>query len=117
MQKINSSAGLREAILLLESQQAEEGRAMKACFHLTYESVKPINLIKSTFREVAESPDISSNIISTVAGLATGYLSKTLVVGASNNPWKKLLGTVLMFSVTNLIAKHPEAIKSVGNGQ
>ena len=89
---------------------------MKAHFHLAYESVKPINLIKNTFREVAESRDLSDNIISTAAGLTAGYLSKALFVGVSHNPLKRLLGTVLMYGVTNLVARHPDAVKSVGGG-
>ena len=116
MQTINSSSGLKAAILQLESQWAKERKVMKADFYLAYESVKPINLIKSTFREVVESQDLSDDIISTAAGLTAGYLSQTLFEGVSHSPLKKLFGTVLMYGVTNLVAKHPETVKSVGGG-
>lgn len=116
MQTINSSSRLQAAILQLESQRAKDGRAMKADFHLAYESVKPINLIKRTFQEVVESDDLSDHIISSAVGLTAGYLSKTLFVGASHSPLKRLLGTVLMYGITNWVAKHPETVKSVGGG-
>lgn len=116
MQSINSSTSLKAAILQLESQWAEEGRAVKADFQLAYESVKPINLIKSTFREVVESRDLSDNLISTAAGLTAGYLSKALFVGVSHSSLRRLLGNVLMYGVTDLVAKHPNAIKSLGGG-
>ena len=87
---------------------------MKTDFRIAYERVKPINLIKSTFKELVEFQDLSDNIISTAVGLTVGYLSKTLLVGESNSPLKRLLGTVLMYGVTNLIAKHPNAVKAVG---
>lgn len=116
MQLINSSTGLRAAILQLESQRTEEGKVMKEQFHLAFESIKPINLIKSTFREVAESRDLSDNIVGVATGLAVGYLSKKLFEKVSHNPLKKLLGTVLMYGITNLVAKHPETVQSVGNG-
>lgn len=115
-QTIHSSTELNTAIFQLENQRATEEKAMKADFHLAYESVKPINLIKSTFQEVMEAQDLSNNIISTTAGLTAGYLSKKLFVGVSSNPYKKLIGHLLMFGVTNLVAKHPETVKSVGSG-
>ncbi|PJB13413.1 MAG: hypothetical protein CO119_01350 [Flavobacteriales bacterium CG_4_9_14_3_um_filter_40_17] len=101
-------ADLHAAIEELETQQAEEGQQLKQQFRLTYESVKPINLIKSTFREAAESTDLKNNILSTTFGLATGFVSKTAFVGLSSNPMKKLLGNALLFGVTNVIAKNPK---------
>ncbi|MBK8568182.1 MAG: hypothetical protein IPN76_33975 [Saprospiraceae bacterium] len=116
MQTINSSNGLKAAILQLESQRADAGKAMKTDLRIAYERVKPINLIKSTFKEAVEFQDLLDNIISTAVGLTVGYLSKTLFVGVSHSPLKRLLGTVLMYGVTNLIAKHPKIVKSVGGG-
>ena len=50
MQKTDLSAGLREAIVVLEKRQATEGKILKEQFMLAYESMKPINLIKNTFK-------------------------------------------------------------------
>ena len=47
-------------------------------------------------------------------GLATGYLSKKVIVGGSSNVLRKILGTVLQFGVANAVAKHPEAIRLLG---
>jgi hypothetical protein len=116
MQKITSSAGLKTAIAELENRLAAEGSALKANFHLAYEQVKPINLIKSTLRKVMDSQEITNNLISTGKVLTAGYLSKMLFRGVSNNPMKKLLGTALMYGIINLVAKHPEAVKSFGKG-
>lgn len=114
METINSSAALKAALHALETQRDVEKLAMKADFQLAYESVRPINLIRNTFREVEESQDLSSHIVSIAAGLTSGYLSKTLFVGVSHNPFKKMLGTVLMYGVANVIASHPDTVKSVG---
>ncbi len=115
MQYINSDSSLRAAIQQLEARQAEEVKMIRAQFGLAYESVKPINLIKNTFKEAAESLDLRENMLNTSVGLGAGYLSKLLFVGMSHNPVKKLLGNVLMFGITNVVAKHPEAVKSLGN--
>lgn len=114
-QNINSASSLREAILQLEIKQAEELKMLKQQFHLIHESIKPVNLIKSAFKEVTESRDLKDSILNTSVGLATGYISKVIFERTSNSPVKKLLGSVLMFGITNLVAKNPETIKSLGN--
>jgi hypothetical protein len=47
-------------------------------------------------------------------GLTTGYLSKKLVVGFSGNIIRKLLGSILQLGVTNVVAQHPDSLKSLG---
>jgi hypothetical protein len=116
MQKINSETDLRVAILQLETKQAEEGKILKENALLAYESIKPINLIKNTFREAAESKDLKDNILNTTVGVSAGYLSKIIFQGLTNNPVKKLLGTAVMFGITNLVAKNPAVVKSAGKG-
>ena len=116
MQKADLSTGLREAILVLEKRQATEGKMLKEQFMLAYESMKPINLIKNTFKEVTESNDLKDNIINTSVGLATGFVSKKLFVGSSHNPLKKLFGSILMYGITNVVSKNTETIKAIGKG-
>ncbi len=116
MQTINSEAGLRAAILQLESIQAIEREELKLQFNLAYESIKPINLIKSTFKEIGEYQGLTDQIISTSTGLVVGYLSKVFFESTSDSPTKKLFGTVLQFGITNLIANNPDAVKSVATG-
>lgn len=116
MEKINSDIDLRAAILALEEKQSEEANLMKAQFSLAYESVKPINLIKSTFKEVTSSEEIKDHLINTTIGITAGYLSKKLFEGVTHTPLRKLLGTALMFSISNVVAKNPEIVKVAANG-
>lgn len=114
MKKKNETDALNDAISLLEIKRADEFLLLKEQFHITYESLKPINLIKSTFHEVAESSEIKNNIVSNVIGFTTGYLSKKVLVGVSRNPVKNLFGTLLQFAITNMVSKHSDGIKSLG---
>jgi len=114
MKTINSTSELTEAILLLETRQADQGIQLREQFNLTYESLKPLNLIKSTFREAASSRELKDNIINTGTGLVAGYLSKKLFEGVSHNPLKKILGSALMFGITNMVSRNPETMKSLG---
>jgi hypothetical protein len=114
MQKIASVAGLKNAIELLEVEQADKGQLLKEQFFLTLESLKPANLLRSTVNDIASSPYLIDNILSTAMGLVSGFLSKKIFIGASGNKLRKLIGYVLQFGVTNFVALHPGAIKSIG---
>lgn len=116
MKEINSETDLRNAILQLEIKRADEVKMLKEQFHLAIESVKPINLIKSTFKDAISSRDLKNDILNTSVGLTAGYLSKVAFASVINSPIRKLLGTALMFGVTNVVARNPETIKSLGKG-
>lgn len=112
MQKITSTVGLKNAIQFLEAEQADNLLLLKEQFQLTYASLKPVNLLKSSLNDIAESPFLIDNIISTAIGLATGSLSKKIFVGASGNKIRKIIGSVLQFGVINFVALHHDEIKT-----
>ena len=114
MGKITSVAELKSAIELLEVEHALKGQLLKEQLYLTYESLKPINVLKRTLKELTSSPYLIDNIPGTIMGLASGYLSKKLFTGGSGNIFRKLLGSILQFGVTNVVAKNSDVIKSTG---
>ena len=114
MQKIITEADLRLAIVQLEGKQIQERILMKEQFLITVETLKPINLIKSTLLEAAESEDLQDNFLNATLGLSAGYVSKMMFQGKSGGPVRKLLGTALMFGIKNLIAQNPETVKKWG---
>jgi hypothetical protein len=116
MQNINSETDLRVAILQLESKQAEEGKLLKEQALLAYDSVKPINILKNAFMEATTSSDLKDNIINRSVGMTAGYLSKIAFQGLTKSPVKKLIGTVLMFGIKNVVAKNPDTVKLLGKG-
>jgi hypothetical protein len=114
MQNITSADGLRNAIQLLEVEQAVKGQLLKEQFLITYESLKPLNILRHTLKDIATSPNLVDNILGTATGLVTGYLSKKVFIGTSGNLFRKLFGTILELGVTNAVAQHPDGIKSFG---
>jgi hypothetical protein len=112
MQNITSLAGLKSAIQFLEEERTINGQLLKNQLHLTYESLKPVNILKSALNDAISSPSLINNIVGTAIGLGTGYLSKKLIVGTSANVVKKLIGSVLQVGVTNFIAQHADNIKT-----
>ncbi len=112
MDKITSLTELNQAILLLEAKQTLEGCMLKEQFKITYESLRPINLIKSTFNDITTAPDFKEGLLNTSLSLVAGYLSKKLAIGSTNNPFKQVLGTILQMGVTSIVSKNSDEIKS-----
>lgn len=112
MGKITSITELRESISLLQIKQANEKALLKEQIKLTYECLKPANLIKNTLNELATVPDFKGDLFDTILGLAAGYLSKKAVIGSTHNPLKQLLGAFLQMGVTSIVSKNTDGIKS-----
>ena len=114
MQNITSAAELKDAIQLLEAEQSIKGQLLREQLFLTYESLKPVNLLKNALKEISSTPYLIDNISGTAMGLLGGFLSKKIFVGVSGNLIRKLFGSVLQIGVTNLVTQNSEIIKSVG---
>lgn len=109
----NSITELKESIDLLEKQKANELRSLKEEFHGIITSLNPANLVKNTFHELVQAPDFKHDLKDAAMGLASGYLSKKLLVGGSINPVKHVVGTLLQMAITSLVSKNADGIKSV----
>jgi hypothetical protein len=114
MKKLNETDALNELIQLNQQQYDNDLRLLKEQFHIAYESIKPINLIKNLVHEVTASPEIKEDVLSNVLGLATGFISKKIMIDENGCTFKKVIGTVLQFAVANVVSKHSANIKAVG---
>jgi len=114
MKNRNETDALNELILVEEMKYAHNLTQLKEQFHIAYESVKPINLIKNAFHQITASPEIKNDLVSNILGLATGFLSKRFLIGSPHNPVKKVLGTLFQFAVGNMVSRHSDGIKSIG---
>lgn len=108
MNKINHTETLQEAILLLKLQQSGQLDQLKEQYQYTYESLKPINIIKRTFTQLTSTAEFKGNVVSNLIGIGTGYLTKKVLVGSTNNIFKKVFGTVLQLAITNIVTKKTE---------
>lgn len=113
MQNITTVAELKNAIQSLEVEQDINGQLLKEHFFIVYESFKPLNLLKSTLKDISSKPLIG-NILGTVLGMASGYATNKIVVSSSVNIFRKLFGSVLQLGVLNAVTQHSDAIRSIG---
>lgn len=111
MEKQSPKEALRESIRQLEIQQTKEGEELKAQFKATYESLKLVNLVKSSLKEVTESVEIKNTLFESIISVVSGYVSRKLMVSKNSNPFLKIVGLVMQFGITNLVAKNAEVIR------
>jgi len=112
---IKNSTDLKAAILALESKERRQKQELVVNFKDFKESLTPINLLKSTFNKVKESPGITGSIVKASVGLGVGMLSKKLLLGKSPGFFRKIIGSAIQMGVTGLVAKKSDDIKTGGN--
>ena len=62
MQTTDATEELKNAIRLAEVRQSVNGQSLKEQLLLTYDSLRPANLIRSTLKEVTSSPFLIGNL-------------------------------------------------------
>jgi len=112
MTKPTPKESLKESIRQLELKQAEEGEQLKVQFKATYESLKLVNIIKSSIKDITESVEIKNSLFESIVSVLSGYVTKKLMISSKSNPFMKIIGLILQFGVTNLVAKNAEAIRT-----
>lgn len=106
MQTQSPSEKLEHLIGAISFQQKQELVALKSQFEITYDSFKPVNILKNSLLEIKDSPDIKKNIGSTILGISGGFIMNKLVSITSKNPVMKVVGTVLQYVVGNYISNY-----------
>jgi len=114
MENIRSVSELKRAIQLLENEQTINGQLLKDQLCITYNTYRPLNLIKMTLEEVTSPPYLINEILRTSIGLAAGYISKKIFVGKSGNMIRQFLGTIIQLGVTNVTTQRSDTIRTIG---
>lgn len=99
---------LHNNIRLLKIKQAKEIALLKEQLQLSYESVQPVNIIKTALHEVVTSPQIKNNLLQHLQVWAAEYLSKKIIAGKHPGMFRKVLGIVVSWGVAQLIHKRAD---------
>lgn len=113
MEKITTTTELRQAIVQLEYERAVQKKLMKEQFQIAIDHLKPANIIRSTFKDLSATPGFMESIYGTTMGIASGYLTRKIIVGKSNNLFKNILGSILQSGVSSAVSKKPKLFLSV----
>ncbi len=104
---------LKQAIKELEIKQKEERVLLKEQLVVTYESLKPSNILKNIIKDFASSENLKNEFVNTAVAVTTGFITKKVIIGKSNNQALKLVGLAIQFGITSLVSKNYDAIKEV----
>jgi hypothetical protein len=107
-----TSESLKEAIMMLEIKQAEEGRQLKEQLVFAFNNLNPFNFIKKALGEISISPELKNSIIDSVVGVTAGFISKKMLVRSSSSKVLKLAGVLLQYGLTSIVTKNFESIKN-----
>ena len=112
---IATKEDLEKAIRDLEYQQANDLLLLRGQYQKTFEGLKPMNLIKGSFKDIVTAPDLKKTVVNAAIGLTTGFITKKLLIGKTNNPLKKILGFIVELVVANKVVKQVDDIRSSGS--
>lgn len=112
METIRNVKELNAAITLIENRQVQEGISLEDQFEATYESLKPINIVKNIYKDLVTTPDFKEDLFTASISMATGYISKKLAVGSTKNSYKQILGSIIQIGVTSVLSKNADSIKT-----
>ena len=112
MYKITSDKTLAEAIRNLEAQRVLELEILKKHAEFTLHEINPVNIFKeklhdglSNLGETVSSPAFKNGLLKAGIGLASGFLTKKLLVGPQAGIFKRLLGTAVQAAVSGFVIK------------
>lgn len=114
MEPISSIAELKNSIQLLEIEHAENRKQLKEQFYAAYETFKPVNLLRSTLKDITSSPNMIENILGTSLGLAAGLASNLLFKGMAGPGIRRVLSPILQSGVTSFVAKNTGSLRTKG---
>ncbi|OYU93195.1 MAG: hypothetical protein CFE21_19290 [Bacteroidetes bacterium B1(2017)] len=113
MKKIKEQLEFR--ILELEVQQKENLQLLIEDLQEIVENLTPLNLIKNVIADSEiSSENIGQNILNDAIGISSGYITKRLMFGSSNNPVKKVMGSMFQFIVAKFVSNQSERIEAIG---
>jgi hypothetical protein len=111
MEKRYTTESLKVAIKALEVKQAEDRQLLREQLLITYENLKPINILKNIVKDFYTTDNYKQDFLEIVAGMTSGFITKKLIVRNSKSPVLQLVGLAIQFGMTTLVSKKYNAIK------
>lgn len=105
MKTLKQTDILDNKIAALKLRRDTEFMELKQQYFVVHHSFTITNIVQQGVTEFYNKATNKDNLLSTVTSVLGGYLSKKIVVGDSNNPFKQVLGYGIQFAVTKLLSK------------
>lgn len=113
--KIKNNKDLKQAIEELERKRDAEKENLGQTFSDVKESMKPANLVKSSFKKVKESPGLKGSLIAGAIAIGLGIATKKMLTKKSSGVAKKIVGAALKMGLAGVAANNSAILKSSVN--
>ena len=114
MKKKSPNDLLDESIQLLETRRDLELVQIKQELNGLLDNLKPINIIKNTFKKATASTDLKEGIGKTAVGVASGILVKNILFRNTLNPVKLIARGMMQTAAIGLAATNFDKMKLKG---
>jgi hypothetical protein len=105
---------LEYAILELENKKVEQQKEMAAEFRNTIESLKPMNLIKSSFHKI-NTNHLAKTVLKTAGGIGVAFLTRKFTGGTLKpKSAKSVVSGLLTSSLGAAVLGNTDKIKAYG---
>ncbi len=91
-------------IQALEHKQSIQFSSVKDQFRITSKSLKPSEIITKTVLDLYQEPRLQGSVGGSIISLITGLISRKAIVGKSNSTFKSLLGYIVQYVTTKIVA-------------
>ncbi len=110
--KLSNVSELESAIAALELKKEEQRHDLHAEFKATIESMKPMNLLRSSFRKIDKS-HVAKTILKTAGGIGIGLLTNKFTGGTIKpHGTKSVIGSLVKSSVATAVLNNTDKIKA-----
>jgi Glu-tRNA(Gln) amidotransferase subunit E-like FAD-binding protein len=111
MQKITSSAGLKDAIRQLEYENVIKRQLLNEQLSLVLERLKPAYLLRSYLSDIASTPYLVTNFFKTGIAQISGHLTDKLISVSSRNRVTRIIGPVIKFGMSILSSRSTDLLQ------
>lgn len=101
---------LKQEIQLLEIRKEKERADFIQHLKVTFDSLRPMNLIRSSLRDFSNAVEVRSGILETILPLLTNFISGRMILRTPGNSFRRIVATVVQVGMTNFTAKYSHAI-------
>ena len=115
--QVTPSVSLQRRIQHLEQLQMTQVQELKNSAGLLLHSLSPVQLLKSTFKEVSATPNLKTAVLNTAMGIGAGFIGRKLYTGRSHSIISKIAGPAIQFFITNFVRNKLSKRKDKPDGQ
>lgn len=107
MRNSSRKEALQKRIEFLERKQKSDLNALKFQLEDTFESLKPIHLLKNFVEDLfVKSTKTRVSILKTITNSVASLLIKKIIIGKTNSFTEKLLANIIQFSSYKILNKY-----------